>query len=141
MIALLPRSSSCNDVNAANQLGETALHGAAFRGVNEVAQYLADQGARLDARDTRGWTPLVDDLLDTGHVRAHRLGLGLDLHPSGRVIDRDGHVVRNVFAVGSARRGLDWEVTAVPDLRTQALEVAGEILPPIEQRAPRSGTA
>ncbi len=48
-----------NDVNAANQLGETALHGAAFRGVNDVAQYLADQGAKLDARDTRGWTPLA----------------------------------------------------------------------------------
>jgi ankyrin repeat protein len=48
-----------NDVNAANQLGETALHGAAFRGVNEVAQYLVDQGAKLDARDTRGWTALA----------------------------------------------------------------------------------
>jgi hypothetical protein len=48
-----------NDVNAANQLGETALHGAAFRGVNEVAQYLADQGAKLDARDSRGWTALA----------------------------------------------------------------------------------
>ena len=48
-----------NDVNATNSLGETALHGAAFRGVNDVAQYLADQGAQLAARDTRGWTPLA----------------------------------------------------------------------------------
>ena len=48
-----------NDVNAANDLGETALHGAAFRGVNEVVQYLVDQGAKLDARDTRGWTALA----------------------------------------------------------------------------------
>ena len=48
-----------NDVNAANYLGETALHGAAFRGVNEVVQYLADQGAKLDVRDTRGWTALA----------------------------------------------------------------------------------
>jgi ankyrin repeat protein len=48
-----------NDVNATNYLGETALHGAAFRGVNEVAQYLVDQGAKLDARDTRGWTALA----------------------------------------------------------------------------------
>jgi ankyrin repeat protein len=48
-----------NDVNATNYLGETALHGAAFRGVNEVVQYLADHGAKLDARDTRGWTPLA----------------------------------------------------------------------------------
>jgi ankyrin repeat protein len=48
-----------NDVNGANQYGETALHGAAFRGVPAVAQYLADRGARLDARDTRGWTALA----------------------------------------------------------------------------------
>jgi hypothetical protein len=48
-----------NDVNAQNYLGETALHGAAFRGVNQVAAYLVEQGARLDARDKRGWTPLA----------------------------------------------------------------------------------
>lgn len=48
-----------NDVNAANQNGETALHGSAFRGVNAVAQYLVDKGAKLDARDSRGWTPLA----------------------------------------------------------------------------------
>ena len=48
-----------NDVNAANQNGETALHGSAFRGVNAVAQYLADKGAKLDARDARGWTALA----------------------------------------------------------------------------------
>ena len=48
-----------NDVNAANDLGETALHGAAFRGVQPVAQYLVDQGAKLDAKDMRGWTPLA----------------------------------------------------------------------------------
>ena len=48
-----------NDPNAANALGETALHGAAFRGVNEVVDYLAAAGARLDARDSRGWTPLA----------------------------------------------------------------------------------
>jgi ankyrin repeat protein len=48
-----------NDVNATNYLGETALHGAAFRGVNEVVQYLADRGAKLDTRDSRGWTALA----------------------------------------------------------------------------------
>ena len=46
-----------NDVNAVNDLGETALHGAAFRGVNIVVEYLVEQGARIDARDRNGWTP------------------------------------------------------------------------------------
>ena len=34
-------------------------YGAAFRGVPAVAQYLADRGARLDAKDMRGWTALA----------------------------------------------------------------------------------
>ncbi|MEE8129441.1 MAG: ankyrin repeat domain-containing protein [Vicinamibacterales bacterium] len=46
-----------NDVNAVNDLGVTALHGAAYRGVNIVAEYLVEQGAKLDARDTNGWIP------------------------------------------------------------------------------------
>ena len=46
-----------NDVNAVNDLGETALHGAAFRGANIVVDYLVAEGAKLDARDRNGWTP------------------------------------------------------------------------------------
>src|SRR4029077_7066380 len=42
-----------DDVNAANTAGETPMHGAAFRGVNSVVEYLVTQGARLDPRDTR----------------------------------------------------------------------------------------
>lgn len=46
------------DVNAVNKMGETPLHGAAFRGVNAIAEFLVDKGAKLDAKDMRGWTPL-----------------------------------------------------------------------------------
>ena len=35
----------------------TALHGAAFRGLNEIAQILVERGADIDARDFRGRTP------------------------------------------------------------------------------------
>ncbi|MGE3510488.1 MAG: ankyrin repeat domain-containing protein [Vicinamibacterales bacterium] len=46
------------DVNAVNKMGETPLHGAAFRGVNAIAEFLVEKGAKLDAKDMRGWTPL-----------------------------------------------------------------------------------
>ena len=46
------------DVNQANKQGETALHGAAWRGSNEIVQLLVDNGAKLDAKTTRGLTPL-----------------------------------------------------------------------------------
>jgi ankyrin repeat protein len=48
-----------NDVNAVNSDNETALHGAAYRGVNLVVSYLVEKGAKLDAKDVRGWTPLL----------------------------------------------------------------------------------
>jgi ankyrin repeat protein len=46
------------DVNATNTSGETALHGAALRGADQIARYLVDKGARLDAKDKNGRTPL-----------------------------------------------------------------------------------
>lgn len=46
-----------NDVNAVNDRGETALHGAAYRGANTIVKYLVDKGAKLDARSKQGWTP------------------------------------------------------------------------------------
>jgi hypothetical protein len=47
------------DVNATNDRGETALHGAAYRGVNAIVDYLVENGARLDVRDQHGWSPLA----------------------------------------------------------------------------------
>ena len=45
------------DVHAVNEADFTALHGAAFRGLNEIVQLLVDNGADIDARDFRGRTP------------------------------------------------------------------------------------
>jgi hypothetical protein len=33
------------------------MHGAAFRGVNPVVEFLVGNGAQIDPRDMRGWTP------------------------------------------------------------------------------------
>src|SRR5579871_354969 len=46
------------DLNRENNRGETALHGAAERGGDTLVQYLADHGARLDAKTKQGFTPL-----------------------------------------------------------------------------------
>lgn len=46
-----------NDVNAVNDRGETALHGAAYRGANSIVDYLVEKGAKLDVRSKQGWTP------------------------------------------------------------------------------------
>src|SRR5213076_2703178 len=43
-----------NDVNAVNSMGVGAIH----RGANEMIEYLAANGARLDVADKQGRTPL-----------------------------------------------------------------------------------
>ena len=57
------------DVNAVDDYGYTALHGAAHRGSPAIVQLLAEHGAKLDAKLTKtspngngakeGWTPLT----------------------------------------------------------------------------------
>ncbi len=46
------------DVNAADKDGQTALHGAAYRGANAIIEFLVSRGARLDPKDRYGQTPL-----------------------------------------------------------------------------------
>jgi ankyrin repeat protein len=48
------------DVNDVDMDGETALHGAVYRGGNIAAiQFLIDKGAKLDVRNAKGWIPLT----------------------------------------------------------------------------------
>ena len=46
------------DVNAADTLGRTAVHGAALWGLTDVVRFLHKSGATLDVEDKRRFTPL-----------------------------------------------------------------------------------
>src|SRR5262249_29473856 len=46
------------DVNAVGPFGWTALHAAAYQGLNDVIELLAAKGAKLDVKDGFGQTPL-----------------------------------------------------------------------------------
>ncbi len=56
------------DVNAADTSGYTAVMGAAYRGDNEVIQYLAAKGARLDVKTKRNWS--VTDMANGPYLRS-----------------------------------------------------------------------
>ena len=47
------------DVNAVNQMGLAAVHGAANRGSDDIIELLASRGARLDIADKEGRTPIA----------------------------------------------------------------------------------
>ncbi|NIN34981.1 MAG: hypothetical protein GTO60_07730, partial [Gammaproteobacteria bacterium] len=79
------------DVNASNDIGRTAMHGATQVVANPVIQYLAEQGADLDARDIYQQTPLsaamgvrlpwiqVNPLGEEGFIRQSTVDLLLSL--------------------------------------------------------------
>ncbi len=47
------------DPNAMDDVGETALHGAAYRGANSIVDLLVEHGANtFDVENASGWTPL-----------------------------------------------------------------------------------
>lgn len=50
------------DINAVDNNGETAMHGAAYKNLPAVVQLLADKGAKIEVwnqKNKHGWTPLT----------------------------------------------------------------------------------
>jgi uncharacterized NAD(P)/FAD-binding protein YdhS len=79
---------------------------------------------------TPGRNPLVDSLLRKGLLRAGPLGLGVDVDSDGALADARGLPAPNLYVVGAARRGVEWEVASVPDLRRQAAVIAQQVAAP-----------
>jgi ankyrin repeat protein len=70
-----------SDVNAAKEDGRTPLHVAALLGWNNMIQFLAENGANLDAKDMYGQTPMSIALGDPEGLIYRQL-------PGGRYDDR-----------------------------------------------------
>ena len=68
--------------------------------------------------------PLVAQLIGAGLVRPDPYRLGLHVTRQGTLIGRDGVPSRRLFGVGPIARGGLWEIVSVPEIRTQAEEVA-----------------
>jgi uncharacterized NAD(P)/FAD-binding protein YdhS len=71
---------------------------------------------------------LVRNLIGRRHIRTDRLTMGIDAEPDGRVIDRTENPSEVVFTLGTALKGILWESTAIPEIRTQARDLALKLL-------------
>ena len=93
------------DPNVANTSGYTALMGAAWRGDNELIEYLVSKGAKLDARNQRGWS--ATDMANGPFIRGTQvpvrhpdtMALLQRLGAPAPVVNEDEEVL------GGARRG------------------------------------
>ncbi|MGH6658352.1 MAG: FAD/NAD(P)-binding protein, partial [Sphingomicrobium sp.] len=66
--------------------------------------------------------PLLRGLLDAGAIEPDALGIGLELGEGNRVAGNE-----RLWAMGALTKGRYWEITAVPDIRHQAAQIAAEI--------------
>lgn len=78
------------------------------------------------APDTQN--PLLQQLLGDNQIVPDELGIGLKVDGNSRV---NGHV--DLWAVGPQTKGQFWEITAVPDIRVQASQIATSIASCLEE--------
>lgn len=71
--------------------------------------------------------PFLASLLVSRVATRHRLGLGLDVDIDGRVLAPDGVPHASLWALGSLRKGAEWEATGIPELRGHAQGIAASI--------------
>ena len=71
--------------------------------------------------------PLMQKILAAGFARAGEYRLGLDVDEHNRVRDAQGASHPDLFAMGALTRDRWWEITAIPEISRQAVEVAARI--------------
>lgn len=72
-------------------------------------------------------SPFLKEMLRQGLIKEDSLGLGIQVDETSRVIGRKGSPDPRIYAVGALTAGQFWEITAVPDIRSQAAGVATDI--------------
>ena len=79
---------------------------------------------------SRGWSPLVDSLLDSGVVAPDPTGIGFDADGSGALVSASGVVSDHLFTLGAGLKGALWESVAIPEIRQVAARIAERVVPP-----------
>lgn len=81
-----------------------------------------------EANFSRIDSQFVKNLIARRHIRPDELAMGIDATPDGRVIDKNDAPSNVVFTLGTALKGILWESTAIPEIRSQARDLALKLL-------------
>lgn len=91
----------------------------------------------LDTDIVRTSHPLASYLYETGLIDADPHGLGVRVDESLQVLGRHGQPIAGLHCLGPLLRGHLWEITAVPELRAAARDLARKL----QEDAAAFGTA
>jgi uncharacterized NAD(P)/FAD-binding protein YdhS len=99
------------------------------RGTHQQQTIAADWVINCTGMERAGiaHSPLLRHMAESNLLTANDLGLGIEVDTTSRLVGRDGAVHPGLYAVGALTAGQFWEITAVPDIRKQASEVATAI--------------
>lgn len=93
----------------------------------------------LDVDIERTTHVLVAHMRESGLISADPHGLGVRTTDRFEAVDPHGRLVAGLFCLGPLLRGGWWEITAVPELRVAARELARRLIaPPARNRAPET---
>lgn len=67
---------------------------------------------------------LIKNLLNKGWMQQDELKLGVRTGMRGEIMRDNGVVLQNAYAIGPLRKAMEWESTAVREIRTHAEQVA-----------------
>lgn len=67
---------------------------------------------------------LFKDLLNKGWLKKDDFEQGILTGERGEIIKEDGSALPGVYAIGPLRKASEWESTAIPEIRQQALQLA-----------------
>jgi len=73
-------------------------------------------------------SPLVKNLLARGSIKCDDLRFGLDATPDGHLNSANGEQSELLYTLGTALKGVLWESTAIPEIRTQARDLARKLI-------------
>ena len=80
-------------------------------------------GSSWDRRSLQR-SPFWSKLLADNIASLHPSGVGVRVDADGYLIDAAGVTVPDVFCLGLIRQGEEWESTAIPEIRSQAVAIA-----------------
>jgi uncharacterized NAD(P)/FAD-binding protein YdhS len=92
----------------------------------EVDRVINCSGAGCDLR--RQAPTVLAGLLAAGRARPDELGLGLDVDDEGALLDAEGLPSERLFAIGSLRKGVEWEAIGITEIRDHSGAVARQIV-------------
>lgn len=134
-------------IHAARRAGQLTITAAHLLSVKNTGEHIAvryrarraTEDAELDVHsiiDCRGGSSRFSttrnsaliSLMENGLGKPDALDLGLDVTADLRVLNGRGEPSGSIFAIGPVTKGLFWEVTAVPDIRVQAAQLARTLL-------------